>query len=271
MYQNFLDAIEKRLILLVNQKKAEAPLDASIQYLLQTGGKRIRPILLLATCKELGFSWEQALDVAAAIEYIHCYSLIHDDLPCMDNDDFRRGKPTLHKKFTEAVAVLTGDFFLTFAFEVIAAARHIDPSIRIKLIELIAKRSGAQGMIGGQMLDLYPSETPLVKIDRKKTAALFAATFEAAGLIASVSREKLFFLRKIGLCFGLCFQLADDIDDKQQDKTENNFVLTAGEEKTKRLYNLYKKRIENLLGHFPNKILKEVIMDFLQTKKSVEV
>lgn len=191
---------------------------SAARYSLKSGGKRLRPILALATTETLGGCLESALVPACALEMIHTYSLIHDDLPCMDNDDFRRGKPTLHKVFPEGHAVLTGDFLLTHAFEVLANDAKLSPKQKLELIRLLAENAGSKGMLGGQVMDLEAEGksidiNTLRQIHRHKTGALISASIEFGGIIADAPSEQLNILRKFGEEIGLAFQIIDDVLD----------------------------------------------------------
>ena len=187
-------------------------------YSLLAPGKRLRPKVAIQITEALGGSKEAALIPACALELIHCYSLIHDDLPCMDDDDFRRGKPSLHRAFPEAIAVLTGDYLLTKAFEIIAEAPLISDAQKIKLIQCLSKRSGAPGMIGGQVLDIEATGkniTPehLDQIHHQKSADLLTAAALFGGIIADTDDETLHSLEQFGAAFGLAFQITDDLLD----------------------------------------------------------
>ena len=169
-----------------------AALFDSARYSLFSGGKRLRPLLALASAHTFDSSLEKALDPACALECIHTYSLIHDDLPCMDNDDMRRGKPTLHRAFPEWHALLTGDYLATFAFEIIAKSPALSDAEKIDLISVLANRAGAHGMIGGQMIDLLSQG---VQVDKEmlhqmhahKTACLISASLEFGAIVANAS------------------------------------------------------------------------------------
>lgn len=188
------------------------------RYALLGGGKRLRPILTLTTTRMLGGDETAALSPACALELIHTYSMIHDDLPCMDDDDYRRGKLTVHRKYSEGEAVLAGDFLLTYAFEVLAADPHLNADKKIQLITILARQSGSEGMIGGQVMDLayegqkVPLET-LRLMHRNKTAALITASIEFGGIISGANPLQLDCLRQFGECIGLAFQVVDDILD----------------------------------------------------------
>ena len=188
------------------------------RYSLLSKGKRLRPLFTLITTELFKGDITLALSPACALEMIHTYSLIHDDLPCMDDDDIRRGNSTLHKVFPESYAVLAGDFLLTYAFEVISTSPNISCRKKNLLITTLAKRSGAHGMIGGQILDIanegksIDADT-LQSIYIKKTSALFIAAFEYGGIIANVNSNDMALLRNIGEKIGLAFQIIDDILD----------------------------------------------------------
>lgn len=194
------------------------------RYALFSGGKRVRPLLLGAT---IAASFPQredpakiagVIEVAAVIELIHTYSLIHDDLPCMDNDDYRRGRKTLHKIIGEGLALLVGDFLLTLAFEKLAAISSIDAALRCRLVEMIARSCGHQGMVGGQYLDLTAHQHPHTKelltwIHRKKTGSLFTCSILSGALLAGCESEQLAKWEALSQDLGLLFQLIDDLLD----------------------------------------------------------
>lgn len=209
--------IENRLRELVEAPECSyKSIFASAAYSLFSGGKRLRPILVLAVTEALGGDPHDALDAACALEMIHTSSLIHDDMPCMDNDDFRRGKPTLHRAFPEWQALLTGDFFLTFAFECITHCPRLTAEQKVALIEVIAAKSGAKGMIGGQLLDLAGSITTIEQLEELhhlKTGALLEATIEAGAIVAKASAAELAILRSFAKNIGLAFQIIDDVLD----------------------------------------------------------
>jgi len=213
------EAIDSRLDTLVPESNGDhAALYQAARYTLCAPGKRLRPILTLATAEMLQGDSDHALTPACAIEMIHAYSMIHDDLPCMDNDDFRRGKPSLHKAFSESTAVLAGDFLLTNAFEVLAESPGINHTQKIALITTLAKSAGGEGMIGGQLMDLESEEKnvdlkALHMIHHKKTAALFCAALDFGAIIANTSPGIRHQLRRFAESFGHAFQVIDDIVD----------------------------------------------------------
>ncbi|GAW30817.1 polyprenyl synthetase family protein [Carboxydocella sp. JDF658] len=196
-------------------------LHEAMLYSLFAGGKRLRPALVLGAVEAVGGEVQAALPAAAALEMIHTYSLIHDDLPAMDNDDYRRGKPTNHKVFGEATAILAGDALLTLAFELLAAhlpGAGVSPEIALRVIREIAEAAGTQGMIGGQMADMEAqgqqvNGEQLEKIHRRKTGALFRAAVRVGGLIGGATPEQLAALSHYAEQLGLAFQITDDILD----------------------------------------------------------
>jgi len=189
----------------------------AMRYAALDGGKRFRPFLVCAGADMLGVPRSSSLRVAAAVEMVHCYSLIHDDLPAMDNDDLRRGRPTVHKHWDDATAILAGDALLTLAFEVLATpATHSDANVRTRLVADLAKAAGAAGMVGGQMIDLQA--TPELNVDglthlqNLKTGALISFSASAGAVLAGdAAAQKA--LSAYGLDLGLAFQVTDDILD----------------------------------------------------------
>ncbi|HBA89190.1 MAG TPA: polyprenyl synthetase [Geobacter sp.] len=197
-----------------------ASLHGSMRYSVFAGGKRVRPVLLLAACEAVGGTVKSALPAACAMEMIHTYSLIHDDLPAMDDDDFRRGNPTNHKVFGEATAILAGDALLTEAFILLAGdGEGIDPAARLRVIHEIAYAAGSRGMVGGQMVDMESEGkeeidlATLSYIHTHKTGALIRASVRAGAIIGGAGEERLALLSRYGEAIGLAFQIADDVLD----------------------------------------------------------
>ncbi|HZE96505.1 MAG TPA: polyprenyl synthetase family protein [Planctomycetota bacterium] len=209
-------ALEKALDRHLPSRGVPARLQSAMRYTLFNAGKRIRPALTLLVCQDLGGDLRQALPSACAVEYIHTYSLIHDDLPAMDDDDFRRGKPSSHKKFDEATAILAGDALLTAAFE--AIARTPDQTLIGPMTLALAEGAGAAGMVGGQQIDLAP-RADVHEIHAKKTAALFQASCHLGALAARSSKAGN--LARYGLKLGLAFQAVDDILDASEEGRRN--------------------------------------------------
>lgn len=203
---------------------ARAPLFEAMRYAAIGGGKRLRPLLLVATAEIFNVDRQVALRVAAAVEAIHVYSLVHDDLPCMDDDDLRRGKPTTHKAFNEATAVLAGDSLHALAFEILADPdTHPDPFIRSELIATLALASGPDGMAGGQMMDLEAEKATfdlptVTRLQALKTGALIAASVEMGAILGHVQPDGRTHLRGYARDVGLAFQIVDDIMDVEGDE-----------------------------------------------------
>lgn len=195
----------------------EDEVSKAMLYSLENGGKRVRPMLVLEFCRACGGDVEKALPFACALEMIHTYSLIHDDLPCMDDDDFRRGKPSCHKQFGEATALLAGDGLLTLAFSV-AAGAQIEPDITVKAVKLLADCAGHLGMIGGQTMDLQHENKEITleqlrKTDALKTGRLIYAASVLGCLAANADEEKIIAASTYAECIGLAFQIVDDLLD----------------------------------------------------------
>lgn len=197
------------------------------RYALFGGGKRVRPCLALLSAEAMGGHFDDALPWAAAVEMIHTYSLIHDDLPSMDDDDIRRGRPTVHRQFDEATAILAGDALLTEAFAVISRSAP-DPRYAQHWCRLLAESSGGRGMVGGQVDDIRGVEglEGLVSMQRKKTGALISAAVLGGGVIADVSPEWMAKLERFGDALGMLFQITDDLLDAEQDaeREANSFL-----------------------------------------------
>ena len=218
-------------------------LEQPLLYPLKTGGKRIRPALCFAGYEAIvGGEGERSavLPFAAAVELIHTYSLVHDDLPAMDDDDLRRGQPTVHRAYDEGVAILVGDALLTQAFQVLANAPY--PSeVALDLIARLAKAAGHAGMIGGQAADIglagrVETEDLLTRLHRLKTGALITVSVVGGGVIAGATQQQLLHLERVGECIGLVFQLADDLLDAEEDRDKDavpSFVKLQGEQRTR--------------------------------------
>ncbi len=201
----------------------EGQLLDAMRYSALAGGKRLRPFLVVSSADVFNVPQSYALRVAAAIEMVHAYSLVHDDLPCMDDDDMRRGRPTVHIKYNEATAVLTGDALLTLAFEVIADDEtHPEPAVRAELVAMLAKRAGSHGMVGGQMIDLLAEHESLdageiTRLQQLKTGALIAFSCEAGAILGRADKPERHALLAYAHDLGLAFQIADDLLDYEGD------------------------------------------------------
>ena len=216
----FREAVEARLDLLVPAETVPPQnIHAAIRWSLFAGGKRFRSVLLLATGEEFGADTSALLDTACALELVHSYSLIHDDLPSMDDDDLRRGRPTCHRRFGEATAILAGDALQTLAFQTIAEDDDLSASVRVRVIAELARAAGTpEGMVAGQGLDLAAESRDiegdeLEQIHRLKTGSLIVASVRAGALIAGAEESDLDAVTRYGFALGLLFQITDDLLD----------------------------------------------------------
>ena len=221
-------AVEKRLDALTPSGDGpEARLFEAMRYVCLGGGKRLRPFLAVAAADLFDVPRERSERAGAALEMIHCYSLAHDDLPAMDDDDLRRGRPTAHKAFDEATAILAGDALLTYAFEILAdPATHPEAQVRVELCAALAKAAGPQGMVGGQMIDLMAETQPITdaegvtRLQQMKTGALIAVGLEMGAILGRADAAQKQALRGYAHDLGLAFQIADDLLDYQGDEAE---------------------------------------------------
>jgi farnesyl diphosphate synthase len=215
---------------------AEQKLFDSMRYGSLGGGKRLRPFLVVSSARLFGVSDRAAYRTAAAIEFVHCYSLVHDDLPAMDDAPLRRGKPTVHKKYDEATAILAGDALLTYAFEILSDPEtHEDPHVRCNLVAALAKAAGANGMVGGQMLDLIAETTQLdigaiTRLQRMKTGELIAVSTEAGGILGKANGPHRHALRAFAHDLGLAFQIVDDLLDAEGTEAQTGKAVGRDEE-----------------------------------------
>ena len=250
----------------------------AMDYSLEAGGKRIRPVLVLAFCNMCGGDYKKAAAPAAAIEMIHTFSLIHDDLPCMDDDDFRRGKPSCHKQFDEATAVLAGDALAIRPFEIIAKSAELSDTAKVKIIAELANSSGAEGMIGGQIIDIENEKRDVVDEENLhtmyllKTGKLIKTSCVMGCIAAGADDEKIKYAEKYADCLGMAFQIIDDIldvtgneqllgkpvgSDAEENKT--TFVTIFGIEKAREEAEKYTKQAMDILDKFDNnEFLKEL-------------
>lgn len=244
--------------LLVKKDEFPKSLHNAMHYSLFAGGKRLRPVLALASCEAVGGPIEAVLNTACAIECIHTYSLIHDDLPALDNDDLRRGRPTCHKAFGEATAILAGDALLTAAFELMAKTDGVERGAVLTAIVEVARAAGSTGMIGGQAVDIESEgkEIPfpvLEFIHIHKTGDLILASIKAGAILGGASSVQLESLVKYGRAVGLAFQIADDILDVEGSPAELGKAVGGDEKKGKATYpafvgvNESKKRANELV------------------------
>ena len=238
-----LDATAKDIEELLDRLLSPAPaagelvrparLIEAIRYSSLGGGKRFRPFLVVESAALFSVPRQQALMAGAALECVHCYSLVHDDLPAMDNDELRRGQPTAHKAYDEATAILAGDGLLTFAFDILSRTQtHPDPAVRVELVSALARASGLGGMVGGQMLDLAAEgrfagggsppvqrlgEGEVLTLQAMKTGALLRFACEAGGMLGSATQQQRKALQRYGSAVGQAFQIADDLLDLEGD------------------------------------------------------
>ena len=281
-----IEAVNKALVsYLPGYDDGQRSVVRAMKYSLVNGGKRLRPVLVIEFCKACGGTLSDALTFACAIEYIHTYSLIHDDLPCMDNDDMRRGKPSCHKMFGEATALLAGDALLTHAFE-IAASSDL-PSDRVNAaVSLLAQNAGVGGMIGGQVLDLmyekYQAElSEIITVHKLKTGALISAACILGCIAAGASEEKISSASRFAYNLGIAFQIKDDLldvfgDEKKLGKpvgsdAENDkktYVDIVGAEKAKSDVEMLTASAINQLAHFQNTDFIEMLANKLIERES---
>jgi len=223
-FQEYVAQVERGIAAFVPAATVRpARLHAAMRYSLEAGGKRLRPVLTLAATELFGGDAAQALPAAVAIECVHTYSLIHDDLPCMDNDDLRRGRPTAHKAFDEATALLAGDALLTHAFALLATAYARDAGLARALVAEFAVAAGSERLIGGQMEDLLaekkadasPEELEFIHVH--KTAAMIETSLVAGGFIGGAAASEIETLRSAGRNVGVAFQIIDDVLDATAD------------------------------------------------------
>jgi geranylgeranyl pyrophosphate synthase len=261
----YRDRIESQLPTYLGSGQTPNDLNEAMHYALMAGGKRIRPLLVLLTTDILGGVQEDAMATASAIEMIHTYSLIHDDLPAMDDDELRRGKPTLHIKFDDAIAILAGDALQSLAFETIASDDHLSDAKRVNLIKMIARAVGPRGMVAGQMLDMASENqridaAALTEMHNRKTGDLISASVMAGACIADANPRQQKHLLAFSYALGLAFQVRDDLLDvlgdtetlgkpKGSDFRQNKSTFTSifGVEGAKeRLGSLYEEAIKSL-------------------------
>ena len=254
----------------------------SVKYSLLAGGKRLRPIFAYEFCRMCGGSWEKAVHFAAAIEMIHTYSLIHDDLPCMDNDDFRRGRPTNHKVYGEAIAVLAGDALLTDAFSVAASADIPAASIPLA-ISVLSECAGSLGMVGGQVLDIMSEERVLneqevLDIQSRKTGKLIHAACVLGVIAGGGSDAQIEAAARFAAALGLAFQIRDDMLDVigteeemgkgvGTDSTKNTFVRLYGLEKCNELVERYTQIAIDALSAFADTGFTRELAEQLTTRR----
>lgn len=264
--------VNKSLEKFIEEKdNPQATIYKAMNYSLHAGGKRIRPVILISVAELLGASRENVMPFACAIEMIHTYSLIHDDLPCMDNDDLRRGKPTNHKVYGDALAVLAGDALLNKAFEVILKNSQVSPNMTLAALREIADASGTEGMIGGQVIDIESENkqidaVTLMTLHLHKTAALIMASAKVGALLGGGSREDLINFEEFARYLGIAFQIKDDILDVcgeveklgkktgvDDEKNKSTFVRIYGLEQSEKLLSDYTQKAIDSLSSYGEK------------------
>ncbi|MFW3601406.1 polyprenyl synthetase family protein [Staphylococcus caprae] len=238
---NLIEQINTKLNQSIQNSSLNTDLEESMMYSLQAGGKRIRPVLLLLTLNMLKGDYDKGVQSALALEMIHTYSLIHDDLPAMDDDDYRRGKLTNHKVYGEWKAILAGDALLTKAFELVSNDELIEDKVKVKLVQRLSKASGHLGMVGGQTLDMQSENktvdlTTLEAIHKAKTGALLTFAVMAALDIAQVDQETSDHLEKFSQHLGLMFQIKDDLLDVYGDEEKLGKAVGSDETNHKSTY-----------------------------------
>ena len=255
----------------------------AMNYSLQAGGKRLRPVMAFEFCRMCGADWRNAAPLAAAVEMIHTYSLIHDDLPCMDNDDFRRGKPTNHKVYGEAMAVLAGDALLTDAFCVAATAK-LQGTAMADAIGILSECAGSLGMVGGQMLDILSEDRQLTEqevldIQSRKTGALIRAACALGALAGGANEQQYDAACRFAAALGLAFQIRDDMLDvigTQEemgkgvgtDEKKNTFVRLYGLDRCEELVQRYTDIAIDALGTFEDHCFMEQLALDLTTRRN---
>lgn len=271
-----------KILLPKEDNSNESSLIKAMRYSALSSGKRIRAFLTIESARIFNYESEAILDVASAIEFIHVYSLIHDDLPSMDDDDFRRGKLSCHKKFNEATAILAGDSLLTYAFEVLSSPKtKLSPAIKCELINNIAKAIGFNGMAGGQMIDLESvnrnlSSSEITRLQRLKTSELFMTSAAAGAIIGKARPAEKKALINYAHDFGLAFQIKDDIldhqteqDNKTINKKPTSIVDVIGIDNAKEHLNLlYQKTISHLKIFTLRAQPLEELAKFITTRES---
>lgn len=266
---------------------AESRLFDAMRYGVLNGGKRLRPFMVMHAASLFNVDPSRARRAAAAVEFLHCYSLIHDDLPAMDDSDKRRGQPTVHRKFDEATAILAGDSLLTLAFETLADRdTHADPHVRVELVRKLAISAGGHGMVGGQMLDLIGEKEEfdlgtISRMQRMKTGHLFAFACEAGAILGKASDQHKKALCNYAYDLGLAFQVTDDVLDVEADPDEtgkpanqdaqagkSTFVSTMGKEQAKGRAEMLVHQAIRHLHVFDGRaeMLKELAMYVLQRR-----
>ena len=276
-----------RYVQVTPETKRQAQVVDAMRYSLEAGGKRIRPVLVLEFCRIFGGTKEQAMAAACALEMVHTFSLIHDDLPEMDNDDYRRGKPSCHKAFGHAVALQAGDALLTEAFRVLVDDPILDPDMKVELLHILTEATGAAGMVGGQIMDMANETRSDVTLEEQeamcaaKTGALIRAACRLGCTAGFASKEQIILADQYGAKLGLAFQIVDDIldvtstsevlgkpvgSDAEEGKT--TFVTLLGLEEAQRRAAALTEEAEQILAQFPeHEFLMALTQELLRREK----
>ena len=272
---------------MVHDQNLQQKIYEAMEYSLYAGGKRLRPVLMLETAKMCGGNTQAVLPFACAMEMIHTYSLIHDDLPAMDNDDLRRGKPTNHKKFGEAMAILAGDALLNKAFETALSAKSENPSLTLRAMAILAGSSGTEGMIGGQVVDIESEGkqigvSELRYLHQLKTGAIIRSSCTIGAVLSGASEEEIKAVDEFASSLGVAFQIRDDILDcigteeelgkpigSDAEEGKNTYVSLLGLEKSKELVAEYSQKAVKALHIFGEKAeFLRWITEYLITRNS---
>lgn len=240
--QNDLDELNKTLEHFLSTKETEhSHLYEAARYAVLGPGKRLRPLLCLAVAQMFNVPNETSVAPAVALEFIHCYSLIHDDLPAMDNDDYRRGRLTLHKVYPEGHAILTGDYLLTYAFEILSNSPHLSAESKVKLVRILAEAAGGEGMVGGQVRDIslenkHLALNALKELHLRKTGRMFQAALLFGAVIAGVNPEQYRIFEEMGEKIGLAFQILDDVIDVVDRNHKHGYGISSDQLNNKTTY-----------------------------------
>lgn len=283
---NYCNIINVELMKYVpNHTDGQRDVSKAMKYSLSNGGKRLRPIFVLEFCKMCNGDVQKALPYACAIEFIHTYSLIHDDLPCMDNDDMRRGQPSCHKMYGEAMALLAGDSLLTHAFDICSSA-DLPAQSNLNAVSLLAQNAGVGGMIGGQVLDLKyekadPSVSEILTVHRLKTGALISAACLLGCIAADADEEYFSIASKYAYLIGTAFQIKDDLLDvtgeeeklgkpigSDSDNDKTTYVTLVGVEKAQKDVEILTSKAVELLDKFDNNDFMKMLSEYLINREN---
>lgn len=281
----YSDAVNNELMKYIPEANdGQRDVTKAMRYSLSNGGKRLRPIFVLEFCKMCGGDVNKALPYACAIEYIHTYSLIHDDLPCMDNDDMRRGKPSCHKMYGEATALLAGDALLTHAFE-ICSVSDLSDSQNLRAVSLLSQNAGVGGMIGGQVIDLKyeqsdPSVSDILTVHRLKTGALISAACILGCIAAGADDEKIALASRYAYMIGTAFQIRDDLLDimgdeeklgkpvgSDADNDKTTYVTLVGADRAQQDVKTLTDKAVELLDSFDDNDFMKTLSEYLVTRE----